>query len=82
MSVLSCDRLNCDNIMCDYTLFHYYICEECLEELRMKVLKIQNDLTVTEMKSFVEDFIESHKPNVRDNGTYNLELLDSLVEDR
>jgi len=68
--------------MCDYVLFDHYICEECLEELRKKVLRIPDDLTEEEMRSFVEDFFEDYEPNVRDNGTYNLDLLNSLVEER
>lgn len=37
MSVLECDRNGCESIMCDYYSHrHGYICNSCLEELKLK----------------------------------------------
>jgi hypothetical protein len=35
MGVMACDRANCKHIMCNRLICdgHYYICEECWEEL-------------------------------------------------
>jgi hypothetical protein len=53
MGVRACNRTNCDSIMCDKTDGHYYICEDCL-----------NELINLGRKTDIKKFMESCKPSL------------------
>jgi hypothetical protein len=66
MGVLACDRKNCENIMCDNILDinnnkSYYICDECLVELKVLKGNWPTSTTVANLHDLIDEFMNSAK---------------------
>lgn len=60
MGVMACGRRRCPNIMCDDVIFHgtYYICTECLEELRQLAQTFPAGAGKSWVRSEIERFMD------------------------
>lgn len=61
MGVMACDRANCKHIMCNRLICdgHYYICEECWEELLDFKTTWPDTMTVIEVREAIDKFMET-----------------------
>jgi len=67
MSVLSCGRRGCREIMCRHLILYnkYYICTDCLEELRQLKNEWPVELTQKQVEDRIEGFMCSQKSNIK-----------------
>jgi len=64
MGVLECGRIKCENIMCHKLILGHkmYICDECWQELLLYKQTWPNEMTVRNVRTRIEEFMDEHPP--------------------
>jgi len=85
MGVKHCDRAGCDEIMCSWTVLgdKYYICYDCLEELRSAWKRAPSVLTTKAVEAWVAEFMNTEKRTEEQSLTQDvIDIFERLLDAR